>query len=123
MNPLSLGSATPQPSKSEVIRALFAAYLSQDKVAADALLTDGFTFTSPYDDAIDKATYFERCWPNRSQIETHAIEKIMADEDEAFALYRCTTTDGKSFRNVEFFTFENNRIAAVTVYFGPTQTS
>ena len=49
--------------KIEIIRALFAAYLSNDRKAVEASFTDDFRFTSPYDDEIDKATYFDRCFP------------------------------------------------------------
>src|ERR1700738_588051 len=62
-------------SKAEVIRSYFAAYASGDrKVIEDGFAAD-FTFTSPYDDAIDKATYFERCWPNNERIEQFALER------------------------------------------------
>jgi len=54
--------------KINAVRALFKALISQDRPAAEALLDDHFHFTSPYDDAIDKATYFERCWPNSTLI-------------------------------------------------------
>jgi predicted metal-dependent phosphoesterase TrpH len=37
----------------KTIRALFAAYLANDREAV--ALTDAFRFTSPYDDAIDNA--------------------------------------------------------------------
>ena len=52
----------PTASKPEIIRAIFAAYLSNDRKAVEDAFTDDFRFTSPYDDGIDKATYFERCW-------------------------------------------------------------
>jgi ketosteroid isomerase-like protein len=48
-------------SKTEIIRKLFAAYLSNDRKSVEAAFTDDFRFISPYDDEIDKATYFERC--------------------------------------------------------------
>ena len=50
--------------KEKIIRALFAAYMSNDRKAVEHALADDFRFTSPYDDEIDKATYFERCWRN-----------------------------------------------------------
>ena len=43
-------------SKTEIIRALFAAYLSNDRRAVEASFMDDFRFTSPFDDEIDKAT-------------------------------------------------------------------
>jgi hypothetical protein len=44
--------------------------------AIEDALTDGFRFTSPYDDGIDKATYFVRCWRDTGWIERHELEKI-----------------------------------------------
>jgi ketosteroid isomerase-like protein len=98
-------------SKTEMIRALFAAYLSNDRRAVEASFTDDFRFTSPFDDEIDKATYFERCWRVSDWIERQDLEKIMVDGEAAFVTYRCVAKDGKSFRNTEFFTFTGDRIA------------
>ena len=58
-------------SKSDIIRGVFAAYLSNDRKAIEDSLADDFHFTSPYDDEIDKATYFDRCWRNSGWIERH----------------------------------------------------
>jgi ketosteroid isomerase-like protein len=108
----------PPRSKPDIIRSLFAAYRSKDRKIVEDLLTDDFTFTSPYDDAIDKAAYFETCWPNSDRIRTHILEKICEDGDDAFVLYRCVLDDGKEFRNTELFTFDGDRIRKVDVYFG-----
>ena len=110
----------PDSKKSDTVRALFTAFLSQDRKAADALLSDGFTFTSPYDDAIDRAAYFERCWPNSKHLKTHVIEEILAERDGAFVMYRASTTDGSEFRNTERFEFDGDQIKSVDVFFGAT---
>lgn len=102
------------------ILALFEAFLEQDRDAAEKLLADDFTFTSPYDDRIDKTTYFERCWPNRGHIVSQTLDQVCVEDYGAFVLYECTTGGGKRFRNVEFFTFAGDRIASVSVYFGAT---
>ena len=107
-------------NKSDIIRALFAAYLSNDRKAVEASFTDDFRFTSPYDDEIDKATYFERCWRVSDWIERQDLEKILVEGDAAFVTYRCVAKDGKSFRNTEFFTFAGDRIRRIDVYFGAT---
>jgi ketosteroid isomerase-like protein len=65
-----------QTGKSDIIRAIFAAYLANDRKRVDNALTDDFHFTSPYDDNIDKPTYFERCWKNTDWIARHELEKI-----------------------------------------------
>jgi ketosteroid isomerase-like protein len=107
-------------NKSEIIRSVFAAYLSNDRKAIEDCLADDFRFTSPYDDEIDKATYFERCWRNSDWIERHELEKIFVEGNEAFVTYKCIAKGGKSFRNTEFFTFEGDRIKRIDVYFGAT---
>ena len=107
-------------SKAEIIRAIFAAYMSNDRKVVEDALTDDFRFTSPYDDEIDKATYFERCWRNSDWIERHELEKIFVDGNEAFVTYRCVAKGGKNFRNTEFFTFEGDRVSRIDVYFGAT---
>ncbi len=106
--------------KAEIIRAVFAAYLSNDRRAVEDALTDDFHFTSPYDDEIDKTTYFARCWRNTDWIERHELEKIFVEGDEAFVTYQCLAKGGKSFRNTEFFSFEGDRIKRIAVYFGAT---
>ena len=107
-------------SKAEMIRAIFAAYMSNDRRVVEDALTDDFRFTSPYDDEIDKATYFERCWRNSDWIERHELEKIFVDGNEAFVTYRCVAKGGKNFRNTEFFTFDGDRVSRIDVYFGAT---
>ena len=104
-------------SKAEIIRAIFAAYMSNDRKVVEDALTDDFRFASPYDDEIDKATYFERCWRNSDWIERHELEKIFVDGNEAFVTYRCVAKGGK---NTEFFTFDGDRVSRIDVYFGAT---
>ena len=106
--------------KADAVRALFEAFMSKDRKRADALLSEDFTFTSPYDDAIDKTAYFERCFPNSEHMRALDIERVAVDGDGAFAMYRATTTDGKEFRNTEFFELDGDRIRGVNVFFGAT---
>ena|SRR3982075_266528 len=110
----------PSSSKADIIRALFAAYLSNDRKAVEASFTDDFRFTSPYDDRIDKATYFERCWKTSDWIERQELERIFVEGEGAFVTYKCIARDGKSFRNTEFFCFEGAKIKRIDVYFGAT---
>ena len=107
-------------NKTEIIRKLFSAYLSNDRKSVEAAFTDEFRFTSPYDDEIDKATYFERCWQVADWIERQDLETIMVEGDTAFVTYRCVAKGGKSFRNTECFAFEGDRIKRIDVYFGAT---
>jgi ketosteroid isomerase-like protein len=105
-------------SRPDIIRGLFAAYLANDRVAVERLFTADFRFTSPFDDWLDKPSYFERCWRGSDWIESHELETILAEGDRAFVSYRCTAKGGKSFRNVELFDFDGDRIRRIEVFFG-----
>ena len=107
-------------SKPDIIRAIFAAYIANDRKAVEKALTEDFRFTSPYDDGIDKPTYFERCWRDSDWIERHELEKIVVEGNEAFVTYICLARGGKRFRNTEFFSFEGDRVKRIDVYFGAT---
>jgi ketosteroid isomerase-like protein len=107
-------------NRAAMIRTLFAAYMNNDRKAVEDSLADDFRFTSPYDDAIDKPTYFERCWKTTDWIERHELERIVVEGDTAFVTYHCTAKGGKSFRNTEFFVFSGDKIRRIDVYFGAT---
>ena len=101
-----------------IIRQCYAAYETKDRAAIDSLLTEDFTFSSPIDDNISRGRYFERCWPNSAHLKAFRVERLFVDGDEAFAQYEAETTQGAKFRNTEFFTFREGKIAHVDVYFG-----
>jgi hypothetical protein len=79
------------------------------------VIGDPFSFTSPYDDHIDRTTYFKRCWGNAERIKAHRIEKLFAQGDEALALYEAELVSGEKFRNTEFFRVKDGKLAAVEV--------
>jgi hypothetical protein len=102
-----------------LIRALFAAYLADDRGAVERMLADEFRFTSPYDAEIDKATYFASCWGDgNGWIERHELERIMVEGDAAYVTYLCVAKGGNSFRNTELFVFEADKVKRIEVYFG-----
>ena len=104
-------------SKAEIIRSLFEAYLAKQRDIVEASMSPDLRFTSPYDDAIDRATYFERCWPASELMEAVEVERIFEQGDEAFVTYKATL-GGKTFRNTEFFVFDGDLVKEITVYFG-----
>ena len=103
---------------SDVVRKYFRAYEKKDRKAVEALLSDDFVFTSPYDDHIDREAYFERCWPNSETISSFSIEKLFAQDNEVFVRYKLQPKAGESFRNTEHMTIEDGKIKEVDVYFG-----
>lgn len=105
--------------KKDLIHALFAAYHANHRDRVEEALSDDFRFTSPFDDGIDKVTYFAKCWKNTDWIERHELERIFVEGDHAFVTYNCVAKDGKSFRNTEFFVFAGDKVRSIDVYFGP----
>ena len=103
---------------SDLVRKYFRAYETKDRKAVEALLSDDFTFTSPYDDHIDREEYFERCWPSSERISAFSIEKLFEQGNEVFVRYQLQPKAGESFRNTEHMTIEDGKIKQVDVYFG-----
>jgi ketosteroid isomerase-like protein len=107
-----------QTTVSDLIQKYYAAYEQKDRKAIEPLLTDDFSFSSPHDDHINRASYFSRCWPNSERIRSFYIEKLFEKGNEAFVLYELEPATGAKFRNTEFFRIEGNKIREVEVYFG-----
>ena len=107
-----------QHTVSDMIRKYFAAFLAQDRKTLEEGLSDDFTFTSPRDDHISKATFFERCLPGSEQFLTFQIEKLFVQGNEAFVLYQAELKNGTTFRNTEYYKLEGNKIQEVEVFFG-----
>ena len=106
--------------KEAIVRAQFEAFRDRRRQDSEALLAADFTFTSPYDDAISRDAFFERCWPNGDRFEDLRIERIATDENGAYITYLVTTDSGEQFRNSEYLTVSDGQIRAVEVYFGPS---
>ena len=109
---------TAQTTPKELIERLFETFKSQAREVAEPLLAPDFSFTSPYNDAIDKAAYFRECWPNAAHLQDLKIERILIEDNTAFVSYQASTADGIAFRNTEFFTFAEGQITSIEVYFG-----
>lgn len=107
-------------SKADIVSAIFAAYLANDRGFVESVFTDDFRFRSPFDDDLDKAAYFARCWRDSGWIARHELETIVAQGDDAFVTYLRTSRDGRSFRNGEHFRFAGDRVRRIDVYFGPS---
>ena len=102
----------------QVVREVFGAYESGDRAALEAHLADDLVFSAPPDVGIDRATYFERCWPNAKTIAVYAFVRLLEAGDEVLVTYEATRVDGGRFRNTEILAFDGDRISRVEVYFG-----
>jgi ketosteroid isomerase-like protein len=102
----------------QITRDCYRAYESGDRSVIEPLLTDDYHFYSPADVGIDRAKYFERCWPNADNIDSFEFERMVESGDEVFVTYEATRTDGTRFRNTEVQTFDGDKICRTEVYFG-----
>ncbi len=108
----------PTNDRSQLARDVYGAYESGDRRVVEELLSDDFTFYSPADVGIDRARYFERCWPNAALIKDFEFTRLVEAGDEVVVTYESTRTDGSRFRNTEVLTFDGDKICKAEVYFG-----
>lgn len=102
----------------KIARECYGAYISGDRSVLEERLTDDLTFYSPADVGIDRAKYFERCWPNAKLLAGLDFERLIESGDEVIVTYESTKKDGSRFRNTEVLTFRADKICKVEVYFG-----
>ena len=108
----------------ELARGYYRAYERHDRAFMEANLRPDFTFTSPFDDHIDLAAWWKRCWPKQPLHQTFEFVAVGQDGDKVLVAYDCTmripnTTHPEArFRNAELLTFEDGKLKAVEVFFG-----
>src|ERR1700728_2083297 len=107
-------------TKEQLIRKWYAAWEQKDWGPVDTLLADNFTFSSAAgDDHISKSTFKEQCWKTQIDFIKHFdLERVSTGADDAFVKYLCHTTNGKSFRNVEYIRIKNGKLRSIECYFG-----
>jgi ketosteroid isomerase-like protein len=108
---------TMPESNAALVRRYYDAYQVADRETVEALLAPDFTFTSPWDDGISRARYFEHCFPHAGEFRVRDV-KVFGDGDEAIARYETEGKQGGTFRNAEFFRFTDGRIRSIEVFFG-----
>jgi ketosteroid isomerase-like protein len=109
----------PDVDRLKIARHCYQAYEAGDRGHLEEHLAEGLRFYSPADVGIDRATYFERCWPNSERIESFDFIRLVEVGDrEVLVTYESTKTDGSRFRNTEILTFDGDQVSKVEVYFG-----
>jgi len=108
----------PADDRLQLAREAYGAYESGDRSVLDELLSEDFRFYSPADVGIDRARYFERCWPSAARIKDYEFARLVEAGDEVIVTYEGTRIDGSRFRNTEVLTFDGDKIRKAEVYFG-----
>ena len=102
----------------ETVKDCFRAYETRDRDLIDGHLAPDFVFYAPPDPGIDRATYFERCWPNAQHLKAFEFVRLEELDDGVLVTYEATRDDGSRFRNTEIHTFAGEQVTQVEVYFG-----
>jgi len=104
----------------EIARKWYRAWVDKDEAQFEALMADNFTFSSAAgDDHISRSTFKTQCWDTQAKlIERTDLERVMTSGSEAFVKYLGHTTNGKSFRNVEYLRVRDGKLETLECYFG-----
>ena len=105
-------------NRTDLARDVFKAFAAGDRERIESLLAPSLSFHSPPDPYLDRAGYFERCWPGSGSESTFDFARIIEAGNEVVVTYDATRKDGSRFRNTEVLTFDGDQVAEIEVYFG-----
>ncbi len=108
----------PGPDRKQLARDVLTTFAAGDRDAIERLLADDFTFSSPLDVGLDRAGYFERCWPGAGRGQRFEFVRVVESGDEVIVTYEQERADGGRGRNTEVLTFAGERLRRAEVYFG-----
>jgi len=108
----------PKFSARRLAQRSYEAFAAGDRKFFEQHLSEDFTFSSPLDVRLDRAGYFERCWPGAGQGQKFNFLRLIEHDGEVVVTYEMTKPNGKKGRNTEILRIENNKIVSVEVYFG-----
>ncbi|HEV3325576.1 MAG TPA: nuclear transport factor 2 family protein [Puia sp.] len=103
----------------KIVKAWYTAWEKSDWNSMTQILADGFTFSSPLDDHIKINVVKERCWPNSGKIKTVDVQQVIMNGDAVFVIANGFNTDGKLFRNCDYFKLKDGKISSYECFFGP----
>jgi ketosteroid isomerase-like protein len=103
----------------EVVRRNLAAYRAGDRAIAESLIAEKFVFTSPQDDHIDRAAFFERCFPTSERFASQELKRVASTGDDVFIMYEYQLREtGERYRNTELLTVHDGQVVEAQVFFG-----
>jgi ketosteroid isomerase-like protein len=102
----------------QVARDMYTAFARGDRETAERTFSDDFTFSSPLDVDLDRAGYFERCWPGAGQGQEFDFVRQVESGDAVIVTYEMKRPGKPRGRNTEILTFRGDQICRAEVYFG-----
>jgi ketosteroid isomerase-like protein len=110
--------AVPDKDRKALARQVYEAFAAADRDLIESLLADDFEFHAPPDPHLDRAGYFERCWPHAGGGQSFDFVRLIESGDEVVVTYEGRRADGSAFRNTEVLTFTGDQVRRAEVYFG-----
>jgi ketosteroid isomerase-like protein len=105
--------------RKQIVRDFYAAFAAGDRSFYEERLSDDFRFSAPPDPKLDRAGYFERCWPGAGRGQRFDFVRLIESGDEVVVTYEADTSAGVRGRNTEVITFDDgDKIVRTEVYFG-----
>jgi hypothetical protein len=105
-------------SRIKTAQDMYRAFANADREYIERVFTEDFTFSSPLDVGLDRAGYFERCWPGAGQRTDFTFVRLIEAGDEVIVTYETRKPDGSRGRNTEVLGFRGDQVCAAEVYFG-----
>ena len=102
----------------QIAQDCFHAFARGDREFVERTLSEDFAFSAPPDPALDRAGFFERCWPGAGSLTAFDFVRVVESGDDVIVTYEATRTDGSRFRNTEGLTFAGDQQVRAEVYFG-----
>ena len=104
--------------RKQLARQLYESFSAGDRAFFEEHLADDLVFSSPPDPQLDRAGFFERCWPGAGGGEQVEYVRLLEAGDEVIVTYERIKADGSRGRNTEVLTFDGDKVRRIEVYFG-----
>lgn len=106
----------PKVSPPRLAQRSYGAFAAGNRKIFQKHLAENFAFASPLDVRLDRAGYFERCWPGAGQGQKFNFLRLIEHDDQVVVTYEMTKPNGEKGRNTETLRVEGNKIISVEVY-------
>ena len=99
-------------------RQSYVAFAAGDRAFFEKHLASDFRFSSPPDPILNRAQWFERCWPGAGHGQKFEFIRVLEVGNEVVVTYELDWPGRVKSRNTEILTFEGDAVIRTEVYFG-----
>src|ERR1700733_8246056 len=105
-------------SRIQIAKEYYSAFAKGDRQFFEEHLADNFTFSAPPDPHLDRAGYFERCWPGAGKGGEIEFTGLIEFGDEVGINSERKQPNGSKGLNTEILSFDGDKLRRAEVYFG-----